>query len=233
MKRPEPKIPVNRMDGERFPKWEKNIQSYDVSRQWKKASARFTKEKLEVLGFAVMESWETPYMKDLADIATIKGGTILEIGFGLGISAALVQSHNIEKHIIVEANAAVAKAARAFARKSRRKIRVVEALWQDAVREFPDASIDGILFDSYPLNSEEVYGNHFAFFPEAYRLLREDGVFTYYSDEEKVISERHLKQLQKAGFNKRRILARLSHVSPPPNCEYWKARTIVAPIVFK
>ena len=45
-----------------------------------------------------MESWEKPYMEALADVATRNGGRVLEVGFGLYLSANGVQAHEIVEH---------------------------------------------------------------------------------------------------------------------------------------
>lgn len=161
-----------------IPDWEKQYKESDelkikYSREdWIKAEAVFTENRLEILGEAVMEDWETPYMKALADIAAANGGTILEIGFGMGISGMFIQEHNIKKHIIIEANKQVAVKARKFARMAPHAAEVIEGLWQDVIEQVPDESVDGILFDSYPLTEAELYQNHFFFFRAAYRKLR-------------------------------------------------------------
>ncbi len=41
--------------------------------EWKDARATFTEEKLEIFGRPVMEKWEEPYMKELANIVTSNG----------------------------------------------------------------------------------------------------------------------------------------------------------------
>src|SRR3990167_7553369 len=92
-----------------IPNWEKSykksdkvILGYEKS-DWADAKASFSKHSLKILDEPVMEDWETPYMKDLADVATAKGGVILEIGYGMGISAKFIQKYKIKKHIIIEA----------------------------------------------------------------------------------------------------------------------------------
>ena len=51
----------------------------------------------------IMQAWEKPYMKSLATIATSCGGNVLEVGYGMGISAGFVQkSKKIKTHTIVE-----------------------------------------------------------------------------------------------------------------------------------
>lgn len=58
----------------------------------------------ESLGWDVMSTWETPIMQLHADMVCANGGHILEFGFGMGISAGLIQEHDIESHTIIEIN---------------------------------------------------------------------------------------------------------------------------------
>ncbi len=180
-----------------------------------------------------MEDWETPYMKELADIVCENNGVILELGFGMGISARFIQEHEITRHIIVEANKAVAEKARAFALTAPHEVIVLEGLWEDVIDQVADNSVDGILFDTYPLTEEEIYQNHFNFFEIAYRKLKKDGVFTYYSDEIDHFGEVHLRKLLEAGFLEENIHSKVTQVSPPKDCEYWKADTILSPMIKK
>ena len=50
----------------------------------------------------VMMEWERPLMEKHANYVCENGGDILEIGFGMGISADYIQANNINSHTIVE-----------------------------------------------------------------------------------------------------------------------------------
>ena len=57
-----------------------------------------------------MQRWETPYMKSLVDfIMTDSPSRVLEVGFGMGISAAFIQNHKPKEHVIMEANHNIVK----------------------------------------------------------------------------------------------------------------------------
>ena len=222
-----------------IPDWEKGYKDSEESiikfekEKWKKEKAVFSEHDIKIFGYAVMEDWETPYMKELADIATSKGGIVLELGFGMGISANFIQQHKIEKHIIIEVNKDIIKKAKIFAKKAPHKTEILSGLWEDMIKKIPDNSLSGILFDTYPLTEKELYQNHFNFFPFAYKKLKKGGVFTYYSDEIKNYSKVHIKKLQEAGFKKENIKRIVTKINPPKDCEYWKANTILSPIITK
>jgi guanidinoacetate N-methyltransferase len=199
--------------------------------RWRDAPADFGPEALTIEGHPVMEAWETEYMRELAEVATRRGGTILEIGYGMGISAGFIQTYEICEHLIIEMNRQVHERAVAFARSSPRKTRPLFGRWEDITPLLPSGSVTGILFDTYPLSEDEIHKNHFRFFPEAYRLLAPGGTLTYYSDEIEDFSTEHIEALRKAGFTS--IKGRVCQVNPPDDCLYWRSPTILTPIITR
>ncbi|MDQ3012645.1 MAG: class I SAM-dependent methyltransferase [Acidobacteriota bacterium] len=107
-------------------------------------------QTLRLLGHPVMERWEEPYMKKLAAIATAKatvlvtGGTVLELGFGLGISAQFIQEHSPAHHVIIEMNRAIAETARRFAHAQSGRVTIFEGTWQEIVPLLANESFQGI-----------------------------------------------------------------------------------------
>lgn len=201
--------------------------------QWRDADAEYNGHTLTIQGHPVMEDWETTYMARLAAFATLMGGTVLEVGFGMGISARYIQKGDIREHIIIELNRQVADSARLFAARTPHPVQVLEGAWQEVIHEIPEGSLDGILFDTYPLKPEEVHRNHYPFIAEAHRTLRRGGVFTYYSDEALGFSPRHIEALRASGYSLHGIYGEVVPVQPPPGCKYWTHPTMLAPLVVK
>jgi guanidinoacetate N-methyltransferase len=211
--------------------------SFDaVDRQaWRRAPAVIDGHTLKILGHPVMEDWERPYMARLADIATRRGGQVLEVGFGMGISASYINaSRTVTRHLIVEANRDVAELARGFAADPERHspVVVLEGFWEDLIDQVEDGSCGGILYDAYPMDESEM-AMHLRFAATAYRKLEPGGYFTYYADEVDGYGPEHLRALVDAGFDQPKIGYEVVPVSPPPDCPYRHSDTIVAPILVK
>jgi guanidinoacetate N-methyltransferase len=204
-------------------------------KDWVNEKAVFDKSTLRIAGHPVMEDWELSYMKRLAKIASSKGGKVLEIGYGLGLSTKAIQFHGIREHFLIECHPEVITRTISDMNNAIREnsFHVLTGFWEDITPTLKDDLFDGILFDTYPLSEEEIHANHFWFFDEAYRLLKPGGVLTYYSDEVKDFSDKHLKKLLDAGFKKGGINFEVCAVNPPKDCEYWQEKTIIAPIITK
>lgn len=206
----------------------------ELKKDWLKNKANYTQDSLLIKGYQVMQKWEVPYMQRLAEVATSNGGLILELGFGLGLSAGFIQkSKRIKKHVVIEAHPSVVKFAfKLFPEQLKSgRMNIMQGFWEEIAPLLKDGSFDGILFDTSPLNQETVFFHFFPFFKEGYRLLKKGGVFTYFSDEPKEITPKHRRLLEKVGFHK--IKYEVCKVSPPATCRYWDSKTIVVPIIHK
>ncbi|CAE7763334.1 gamt-a [Symbiodinium sp. CCMP2592] len=207
---------------------------------WEEAAADFRTlpgggQGLSILGHDVMEDWEAPYMDALAAVATSVPGPVLEVGYGLGLSAAAIDQRGVEGHVILEANSEVLGRAELWAEEATCPTIVLGGFWQDLVGSMADGTFGGILFDAYPLSPGEAAGDGEvgAFFVEAARLLRPGGIFTFYFDAgrnwiECVRSFRleTVPKLRDAGFTK--VEHEQVACTPRPGCTYfWKDRFLV------
>jgi len=62
----------------------------------------FNKDSIMKGDMIVMHEWEDLMMKKHSEVVCQNGGDILEIGFGMGISANYIQSQDINSHTIIE-----------------------------------------------------------------------------------------------------------------------------------
>lgn len=150
----------------------------------------------------IMEDWQIPVLRVMAETVGAQAGHILEIGFGRGISASLIQQYDVASHTIIECNEHVVE--HYFRpwqqRYPARDIRLCQAKWQDVTAQL--GIYDAILFHAYPLTPHEVQQNAagvatFAgdFFAVAAAHLQPNGVFTYLSHEMDSLSRRHQRLL--------------------------------------
>jgi guanidinoacetate N-methyltransferase len=205
-------------------------------KDWAKASAVYDDNAtLRIAGHPVMEDWELGYMQRLAEIASTNCGRVLEVGYGLGLSARAIQALGIKEHYVIECHPDVIKKCATDMRGplGDSTMHLLTGFWEDVTPLLKDGTFDGILFDTYPLSAEEIHANHFWFFQEAHRLLKPGGILTYYSDEVSDFSEKHMAKLIEAGFKKENIRGEVVSVQPPADCEYWQDNTILAPIIKK
>ena len=94
----------------------------------------------------VMMSWEDPIMKASADYVCEGGGDILEIGFGMGISAGHIQANSITSHTIVENHPQVIEKAKAGAA-DKPNVTIVEGGWYEIKNSL--STYDGIFYDTW------------------------------------------------------------------------------------
>lgn len=180
----------------------------------------------------LLEEWHRPLMTAMARVVSEQHGDVLEIGFGRGISAAMIQECGVRSHTIIECNDHVVE--QFFEPWKRqypgRDIRLVRGKWQETIKEL--GSYDGIFFQTYPLNEKEfvehlsqaaAFAEHF--FPEAAAHLRPGGVFTYLTHEIDSLSRRHQRALLK---HFRSIELNVEPVSVPEETrDLWWADSMV------
>jgi spermidine synthase len=96
----------------------------------------------------IMHVCETSIMKKLSEIATENGGDILEIGFGMHISADFLTSNpNVTSYTVIEIHPEQYERALEWAKTKTIPINVILGDWYD-VLPLLDKKFDGVLFDS-------------------------------------------------------------------------------------
>ena len=94
----------------------------------------------------VMMDWEDPIMSASSAYITQDGGDILEVGFGMGISANYIQLHNISSHTIIENHPQIVEKAIEWS-KDKPNVTIISESWYDVKDSL--GIYNGILFDTY------------------------------------------------------------------------------------
>ena len=96
----------------------------------------------------VMHRGEKSLMLKLAEIATMNGGDILEIGFGMHLSADGIQSNpNVTSHTIIEVHPEIYKHALSWA-KDKPNTEIILGTWIDILPTI-NKKFDGVLHDTH------------------------------------------------------------------------------------
>ncbi|GJM16814.1 MAG: hypothetical protein DHS20C13_21410 [Thermodesulfobacteriota bacterium] len=202
-----------------------------IEDNWDKSKAEFNDSQLVIEGQQVMQDWERPLMKAMAEIVTEAHGDVLEVGFGMGISSTFIQEFGVKSHTIIECNEEVVESFNKWKEQyPENDIRLVFGQWQDVTDQLE--SYDGVFFDTYPLSEEEfieyaikdiTFAEHF--FSTAAGHLRDGGIFTYYTNEIDSFSRRHQRLLLK--YFKSYTLSKVESLRPPEDCNYWWADSMM------
>jgi len=127
----------------------------------------------EESGWDVMSTWESPIMQKHADIVCANGGHILEFGFGMGISADMIQAKNPTSHTIIEINDAIYTRLEEWA-SDKSNVVIVKGDWYNDIPT--DKKYDGIFYDAHNDNAMLKTA-------ELKNYIKPGGVFTYYNEE--------------------------------------------------
>ena len=93
----------------------------------------------------IMMDWEHPVMSASAAYITEGGGDILEIGFGMGISANYIQSHSISSHTIIEPHPQMVEKAVEWS-SGKSNVTIISQSWADVTGSL--GRYDGIFYDT-------------------------------------------------------------------------------------
>lgn len=131
-----------------------------MSKTLKKTHFRFTNDEFgkEILlqedNRKVRMEWEKSYLEACIDMLK-PHGDVLEIGYGLGYTAAHIQKYKPKNHIIIESNPEIAEKARKWASKQPANITIITGSWQDELDNLD--RFNTIFFDDYvPFGAPEV-----------------------------------------------------------------------------
>lgn len=146
-------------------------------------------------------------------------GDVLEVGFGMGISAGLIQRHRPKSHTIVECHPQILERLHRWAA-DRFGVRVVEGMWQDVIDSLGE--FDGILWDTFggvdSFSNRELFPRFFGFVKQA---LRPCGRFTFWNGMPEPIAT--------WTYGLDGVVWESIPVNPPPNA-YFNFRSYCMPV---
>ena len=161
----------------------------------------------------IMMDWEHPLMKRHAETVCKNGGDILEIGFGMGISAQYIQEQDIDSHTIIEIHPEIAEKAREWA-EDKDNVEIIEADWHDIVDDLK--TYDGIFYDA----ERDVHKDEF--YDLTKKTLKDEGVYTFFNPQGDGVKNHH--------NIKENVRYELIDIDPPEN-PYLKSNIYYLPIV--
>jgi SAM-dependent methyltransferase len=167
----------------------------------------------------VMMEWERPLMERMAAEVCHNAGDVLEVGFGMGVSAGCIQRYRPRSHTLVECHPQVLPRLRDWA-SDKPTVHIVEGMWQDTLESL--GQYDGILWDTFggvdSFSNRTLFPRFFEFVKAALRPL---GRFTFWNPMPEPIAT------WKYGLEG--VAWESIPVSPPPN-EYFNFTTYCMPL---
>lgn len=122
----------------------------------------------------VMMEWEREIMKQHADIISKPGWDVLEIGWGMGISANYIMENNPKSYTIVEKHPQIIEKVKEWML-DKPNVTLIEGDWYNVVDKICEKKYDGILFDSF-------FDEHLFKFRKCVvdESIKPNGLFTYF-----------------------------------------------------
>ena len=157
----------------------------------------------------VMMNWEDSIMSASAAYVCQKGGDILEIGFGMGISAGYIQSHSINSHTIIENHPDVVPKAQAWA-SGKSNVTIITGSWFDVKDNL--STYDGLFYDTWGDD------NMMDFSASLSTLVKQGGVATWWN----ILSEEN-------NYYNIPNVTYIQHSVNPPSNSYFNNTTYYLP----
>lgn len=106
----------------------------------------------------IMDQAETLLMEEFAKIVTTNGGDILEVGFGLGISASFIYNSNIKSYTCIEIHPDIYRNALTWA-KDKSNVKIILGDWYEVIPTLKD-KFDGIFMDTFEYSNFNKFENY-------------------------------------------------------------------------
>lgn len=125
----------------------------------------------------IMSSDEDEIMKETAKVLCSNKGSVLNVGFGLGIVDSYIRDYNPKEHSIIEAHPQVCNKAKDMG------FEVYCGKWEDIIQDFikEGKTFDSIYFDTYVFH----YKDHPQWAPFTKlvpQLLNPNGIYSYFNN---------------------------------------------------
>jgi len=159
--------------------------------------------------FEVMMDWEDTLMSASAAYVCEGGGDILEIGFGMGISADYIQTHTINSHTIIENHPDIITKAQEWAA-DKSNVTIVEGDWYDVKGTL--STYDGVFYDTYGDDNSRKFSGSLS------SLIKEGGKSTWWNNFDNITDVFYLEGTTYESIS----------VSPPAN-SYFNSTTYYLP----
>ncbi|XP_071716933.1 protein arginine N-methyltransferase 2-like [Rutidosis leptorrhynchoides] len=148
----------------------------DLDKDYLNDRVSFSEDKImDADSKVVMMAWEKPLMEAHAKAVCSRGGSILNIGFGMGLVDTAIQQYGVDSHTIVEAHPEVYKRMLDSGWGDKTNVKIVFGRWQDVLNQLD--SYDGIFFDTYG----EYYEDLREFHQHLPLLLKPEGIYSFFN----------------------------------------------------
>ena len=151
----------------------------------------------------VMMDWEDSLMKRHAEVVCENGGDILEIGFGMGMSANYIQAQNPNSHTIVEIHPQVIEKLEEWAA-DKPNVIVVKGSWYDKLGDL--GIYDGVFYDVFGDSDSSKFKQSIA------DITKQGSIVTFWNNQT-VAVDIH-------GFETSSVTYEKIEINPPKNTYY-------------